>query len=311
MKISNFLKISFLSLSFMTVCTACPSDDDDDIIDPSIPENSETFDIDGTHLTQLDEYNYIYDNKGRVVSCYWIYQGDALDDPILAIDYTNGKILLDDIVGNVKFNSNGYISHIDGKYEYGEDYNTYKDTGSESADFSYDGEGHITQITYSGKYKYGYNGHVETYIVSGKATFNWKNGNLISYKNETSETSDGETDRWTEEESWKYSSTLNKFKQYGRVYDEIDFMDDFNVLMYVGLIGKGSTNLPCEFEDGDPVTYTLNENGSIRYENLDGRISYYTYSPINTSAQSYIAPVATKKAAKRPSHSLFKRHFHK
>ncbi len=302
----TFIKVGALAICAMLapVFTSCGSDDDDEPFGrPDVPSITEPGGISGNEtyvrLTSLGGLPIYYDNQGRVEGV-----GNYLD-----IDYSRGKILMEDQEMNIKFNGKGYIKEISGAWDYEDEGDRYK--GSGKMEFYYDGDGHLheykvnsTEIEYE-------DGEKTSYKEGFTYTCTWKGGNLVRVNGEGYETEDGETDRYNEGFVYQYGDRHNKYYQMPLCITEylLD-ADEFMVLAAAGLFGYGPANLPNGgiesdddgYEDSFSVRFSLNENGSIAREIFDNSSVTWGYSEYTRGM--FVEQPAPKKNAMR---SLFVR----
>lgn len=278
----TFIKVGALAICAMLapVFTSCGSDDDDEPFGrPDVPSITEPGGTSGNEtyvrLTSLGGLPIYYDNKGRVEGV-----GNYLD-----IDYSRGKILIEDQEMNIKFNGKGYIKEISGAWDYMDEGDRYK--GSGKMEFDYNGDGNLvkykmdsTEIEYEDREK--------TYYEEGVTyTCKWQHGNLVRVDGEVYEKEDGETERYYESFIYRYGDRQNKFFQMPlSVTEYLLDADELSVLAAAGLFGYGPANLPSGgvesdddgYESSFSVRFTLNNNGSIAREIFDNSSVSWDYS---------------------------------
>lgn len=271
----------------LPVFTACKSDEPAGGDDA----NKAVLNFDGDRLTSVDNFSIEYDNQGRVVEIDGRY-----DD--LEIDYSKGKIEMEDEEGNIKFNKSGYITEISMSWdetEEGYGY-SYQYKGNGTAKFSYDSNGHLTSMSYNSKEteKDLINKETSTWETSSTTTLKWSNGNLTSVKMDGWEKEDGDKESYKAEISIQYGSQVNKYQQFPLTIANFAIGEEpVNILAAVGLFGKGTAEFPTQlidYEDGDTYTinisFDLNSNGSIRNENGNYGTYSYGYSSFSTKGLS-------------------------
>ncbi len=278
----TFIKVGALAICAMLapVLTSCGSDDDDEPFGrPDVPSIIEPDGITGNdtyvRLTSLGGLPIYYDNQGRVegVGSY------------LEIDYSRGKIAMEDQEMNIKFNGKGYIKEISGAWDYEDEDGRYKGSGKMS--FEYNGDGNLIRYEVSSS-ETEYEEDGKTYYDDGFTyTCKWQGGNLIRINGEGYETEDGETDRYNESFVYRYGDRQNKFFQMPLSLTEylLD-ADELSVLAAAGLFGYGPANLPTGgvasdddgYEGSFTVRFSLNENGSIAREIFDNSSVNWGYS---------------------------------
>lgn len=283
-----------LAIATMLICpmmTSCGGDDDDK--EPGTGGgNGTSTDFGGNYLTEVGGiYNFGYDNQGR---CNKIWYASS----VFTIDYKTGKIYYQDSedseTANVKFNNNGSISEYSESYS--ENGGSYSYSGSNKATYNYDKEGHILSIKVTSKESGKEDGYSYSYSAEGKMTFTWQSGNLTSGKGVVNFVEDGEKGTQTTEFSVRYSNTDNVFNQYTLSLNlgaGLSF-DDIPVAM-IGFFGKGPAKLPNYIstvevdEDGEvydssyTVDATLNADGTISSETINGQRLSYSYGPASKS----------------------------
>ena len=242
--------------------------------------------FDGERLSAIDydndgdvsNYGISYDAQGRVKAVNGGY-----DD--LEFDYSKGTATINGVVTNVKFNSNGYITELSGSWDYVEEYygESYHYKGNGVLKFSYSNN-RLSKVTRSAKETYTSSYTNETWSDEDTYTFTWNADNLVQVKDSYWEEEDGET--YSDEYITKiqYGSQENKFSQLSISLMEyaIDFDNDaLDILVAVGLFGKGTANLPTKLidDEDDPYSlkYTLNSNGAIAKE-IMGFMGYDEYA---------------------------------
>ena len=275
--------LAIFSLIFATnLLTAC--DDDDDDSGSSVYNNEATVmttaDGDKLLVTYCDQFTYTYDDEGNLTCVSNGFYGSLkVDSDPFTLEGSLTSISL-------TVNGNGFITKCVFAYEYEDE------ECDETSNFSYDGSGHLTKLSYSGT-EYGD-------AISGNITLTWSNGKLTKMvQSETCKEEDGDSYKETATYTFSYDDEIeNTTKQYVPTFfdycgEEPLFGGIFNcsAFAYIGLLGVGSTYLPesvyIEFsddaadEDDTEVdfTYSFNNNGSVSYwKSTDyGRNSGYIY----------------------------------
>lgn len=248
-----------------------------------------------TRITKAGDYRFFYDEKGRL--SYVTKNGYSE----IELSYNPNRWTDDE--GNeeatASYNGNGYLTSLKSNFDYtneeGSEWAT-KVTGSASVTFSYDGNGHVTGATSTSKETKKDKEGTRTYDTNVKVTATWKSNLLtkvvISGKEIKKSSEGSRTESWTETWSFVYddiSDNTNKHHQYVR--SVADWMDDFEPLAYVGIMGRGPLYLPnaateeeVETEDGDTekdtedytFSYTFNSNESVRSCTVKRSSSYST-----------------------------------
>lgn len=332
----GIIAVASMTLSF----AACGSDDDDPQPVPNVkptPGNGDNEDnggnsgnggnnqangditsINGTHLTGVGAYRFYYDTNGRVAS---VYNGS---NPDITFDYGTGKLCFHDVedgddevqMFNVRFTSEGYIASFSGSWDEVDD--GYHYVGSGTCTFSYNADGHIVKAVYEGNDTE--TGPDGTYNDYGKSTvtFTWTADNLVkAFEQSYARDEDGE-ESWTNTNILTYGNTVNAFKQYSFGMGYLDFGEGTEILMCVGLFGKGPANLPNNLHRINEDNYTydltlrydLNDTGTIATEYIDDyEIINYYYNTIDSRA-SFGSNKEAKKFSMR-NFFKFKCHFRK
>lgn len=264
--------------------SSCSDDNDGGGSAPQGP----TATFDGDLLTRTGDFIFSYDSKGRCVSVKDVYYSD---EEMYTIDYESGKMTMeeDDFPYNVSFTRDGYISRVWLNESVKEDGVTYKIEGNIT--LSYDSYGHLVSGTSTGKMSA--SGYGEPYEEKDnvEAKYTWRNGNLtnVQLKESSYDTEDGNY-RSTTTVEIEYSDTPNEFNQWTWAQEEV--MNAADLLGFVGLTGRGTANLISSYtettkEEGEydsedshtySASYTINDNGSIGRERLNGSYYNYTYS---------------------------------
>lgn len=279
MKDFNLLSI-FMILMLGMSFTACSDDDEDGgnggsasgVNNPLLNEGNMLL----TSISRSNEYNaddpdiykYSYDEKLRP------YKAEENDEISFTIDYDKGKIIDWDYGSasnlSVSFNSKGYITKVNGSWDYTED--GERENGSMEFIASYDKDGHLTEVATNEEFHYEDGSEKEV----SKITFEWKNGCLMSIR-DNSVYDDEES---TSTRTFTYGDQKNKFRQFPGILSA-----DGGEFFAVGLFGVGPELLPItqqEVEKEGPhedistgsATYTLNANGSIDTENWTNQGGY-------------------------------------
>jgi len=200
---------------------------------------------------------------------------------------------------SMSFNAKGYITAITENYSFHE--SDYTDTGSRTLKFSYDGQGHLTYVSVSGKGAEVADNDVSMswpyrYTLNSTLTLTWKNNNLVRTEYKEKQTGDDRPSSRTEIYEYTYSDELNTFNQNtcattqplkaATKYRVVDFY----AFALIGWLGKGTEYLPRMFayykqeEDKEATTksytvsYDVSENGLISNEKYGDTGGSYSYS---------------------------------
>lgn len=305
--------------------SACGDDEDDGAASTSAGVlDSRT----GLRVKGFGDYRVCYDSKGRIDYIrddYGEWEFSYNPNKISYVEIYNGQRIEDETL-SVSYNSSGCLSsanYSDSGQDEDEKWNE-----SSQASLSYDGSGHLTKITGSGKESGIEKGERYSESWTFSYTLTWRNNILQQVVWTEKWVEDGETE--TETETWTFSydndSYENEYHQWapsiGRWLDDIE-----ELYAYVGLLGVGPSKLPSsaekyeeEFYDGKNHTYYdsysfsygFNSDGSISYTFVNGtRYSFsYDYAEIN-GGKTRASVSMTDKDIVRKMHHLFKRTHHK
>ena len=176
----------------MVVClfSACNDDDDDKI--PQGPAITYA----GKLPSRIGDYTFVYDDNNR---CTQVKKNSYVYGEI---DYDKGVVIMDDEEAKVSFNSDGYVTGISASWNYNEDGYSYKGSGKIS--FSYNGNGQLVSYIESSSESGKEDGESFSSQGSYKATYTWKDGNLIKVVTKEESTEDEE----------KYHENEKKLKEY-------------------------------------------------------------------------------------------------
>lgn len=286
-----FRGLFIFSLMFLAACG------DDKEKEPEEPDYSsgEVSMIDGTHITAIGDVQYSYDNCGR---CNKVsYQGEKL----LSINYSNGTITIPSTTSidlgayKLSFTKEGYINSLTASFNGTVD--GVKCVGDGVFNLSYNGDGLLQKITNTTKITATYQGESAKLNQTSDAAYTWSAGNLtkvVQTVNQTSVTPDGnESQNLNVDVEVQYGSQLNPFQQYTFGLGAYAMPSIFCYLSPVGLLGKGSKNLPTYakvsgnvYNTSSSIEYTLNPNGSIATETLLGQTFRYSYEDVNVKSRA-------------------------
>ena len=195
----------------MVVClfSACNDDDDDKI--PQGPAITYA----GKLPSRIGDYTFVYDDNNR---CTQVKNNSYVYGEI---DYDKGVVIMDDEEAKVSFNSDGYVTGISASWNYNEDGYSYKGSGKIS--FSYNGNGQLVSYTESSSESGKEDGESFSSQGSYKATYTWKDGNLIKVVTKEESTEDGEKyATYTNQDNLYMSVEGNTFvKDDGQIYGKI------------------------------------------------------------------------------------------
>ena len=284
------------------------SDDDDEILSkvPTI----ETEDGSSFQLTRVGNYWFNYDSEtGQLTS----FKGDDLEYKV------NGNLA--NIVDENKKrtykilrNGNGYITGINASWDVSDGEELSK--RSVNFSFSYNNSGNLTNISGSASEKETYKGKTSTYNTTYKASLSWSNGNLVRVSVLGTDVEDGDKDSWNEEYEMEYGSTENVTRQGTKSFLQMLSLDnDLNVLAFLGLFGKAPKMFPTRMTGDDDgyrfsrhYSYSINSDGTIYSETVDGSRYYYSYCPFGDNIVRKMPSVFTEgqdEFVQMPKHRLF------
>lgn len=239
-----------------------------------------------TRITKAGDFTFIYDEKGRLssVSKYGETRFELTYNPNR---WTSGYDEMEE--ASVSYNGNGYLSAMKSTFDWTEEEGTKWETrvsGTASVNFSYDGSGHVTGATSTSKETVKDDEGTRTYDTNVKITVTWKSNMLtkvVLSGKEVKKSAEGtENDVWTETYNFTYDKSVlldNENKHHQYVHSIADWMDSFEALAYVGIMGRGPLYLPnageeteVETDDGETdedydsytYSYSFNSNGSVR-----------------------------------------------
>lgn len=317
MKKIEFGFLKKLSAAFLPVCImiagalafASCSDDDDNGNGGS--SGGATTSINGKLLTKVGDCNFVYDEKNRLTKIYDYY------DDFIEIDYSAGKaIMTEGEEAKLSFTKNGYISKISMSWTDKDD--DYSEKGSGNISFTYDGNGHLTKVKMSSSVSGVEDGEKYSESYTDEYNFTWSNGNMTKVVENGVEKYDGEKEEYNSIYTYSYGSTDNAFRQYTKalVYPIDD--GDWEKIAYAGLIGKSSAKLPSSVTEeysykgyNEPVdtdtenynvSYTLNDDGSVKSEYFGRSTVNYYYAA--TTAEAKAIENTAFRAAKQSERKL-------
>ena len=267
MKRKNFIwSLSAIMMAAMLSggLVACSSDDDDDASDTSGVLDNEL----GLRVMSVGNYKYTYMDDGRL---------DYVMDRRFKYEFSYSPNRIDSM--DVSYTSKGYLKSVSQNTK----------SNQASANYTYDGDGHLTKITSSVK------GEDDNYRCD--VTLTWKNDLLrkIVWIDEYYDDGDTYTDRYTSVFEYDVEKNVeNLFLQFAPSLMQFSGLGDGEIeeaLAYVGMLGKGPKYLPssCETEveedEGDGKVDRRTRTKTFQYGfNIDGALSYVT---INSERINY------------------------
>ena len=275
--------------ALMVVClfSACNDDDDDKI--PQGPAITYA----GKLPSRIGDYTFVYDDNNR---CTQVKKNSYVYGEI---DYDKGVVIMDDEEANVSFNSDGYVTGISASWNYNEDGYSYKGSGKIS--FSYNGNGQLVSYIESSSESGKEDGESFSSQGSYKATYTWKDGNLIKVVTKEESTEDGEKYEYGSTCTIEYGEEKNELGQYTLGQAKVLDMEDADVFALVGMLGKASAYFPVSYteeyyekdseqnyenEYSENMTYVLNTDKTIKTEYINGSPYSYSYVAIDNDSDN-------------------------
>lgn len=274
--------------------TACGSDDDDN--NNAVTENQggtggnqdgTSTEIPSPYLTDtngnkiqvasIGGLQFTYNENGKLTGIISDYYGKyEMGETFTLTNYRSGSSYTRKTESAFTTNDKGLI--VKSEYKYGRVVDSNWDVReTETRNYNYNSENQLTSITYTRTYIE----ESESGTRTGTVSFNWVDGNLSSIidtstDSYTQNTGEQKVENDKDTYTFEYGNQVNVFKQVPAIVCEaaID-INDIEMLGVLGLIGVGPTYLPtnCTHTDKDgrqytipPLTYELNENGSIKKE---------------------------------------------
>ncbi len=324
----TFISVCICFLSGMAF-TSCSSDDDEGSASSDAGVMGDNAKV---RVTQVGNYRFYYDEKGRIDhildGSYEEYQFTYDPNKVISRDseYDEGEDEL-----SISYNSKGFVQKLDYSTSFTEGKYTYDIEGSSS--YSYDGQGHLKQISSTIKEKRTGNGKAS--IEDGKysTSFTWENDMLVSIYCYETESEDGETETSESTCTLTYATDnlenyLNKYYQYTPpISDQLEGVGDGELeeaLAYLGVMGKGPKYLPISFKekweeyyDGETdsgsstktLKYGFNSNGTISYVTVNNSRYNYSYSYLQDEEESKSNMNYAPKAKDGKRKGIFRRLF--
>lgn len=321
MKKNKFMAFVMASMAVMAF-SACGSDGDGDGDGgggSSAGKGNAVIETDGGMkklLTSNGQESFRYDSKGRCVAITYGY-GDEY-----CFEWDPFKLVYDEEGESMKasLNGNGYLSKISSNYNYSED--GYTDKGSGTATFEYDGSGQLTKLTVKSSGKETDEDGTYSYKEEWTVTNTWKGGNLMKSYGKEKISSLGYSETYEETTTYTYGTTPNAYRQFVHATSDLT-QSDFEELSFIGLLGKGTVQLPSktttrEVDEDDDYTnsttysYTLNSDGTVQTEKVNGYSTYtYTYTVLSGDSDEPKANFAPWNGAGNSKKVSLRKIFHK
>ena len=136
---------------------------------------------------------------------------------------------------------------------------------------------------------------------SYKATYTWKDGNLIKVVTKEESTEDGEKYEYGSTCTIEYGEEKNELGQYTLGQAKVLDMEDADVFALVGMLGKASAYFPVSYteeyyekdseqnyenEYSENMTYVLNTDKTIKTEYINGSPYSYSYVAIDNDSDN-------------------------
>ena len=243
--------------------------------------------------SRIGDYTFVYDDNNR---CTQVKKNSYVYGEI---DYDKGVVIMDDEEAKVSFNSDGYVTGISASWNYNEDGYSYKGSGKIS--FSYNGNGQLVSYTESSSESGKEDGESFSSQGSYKATYTWKDGNLIKVVTKEESTEDGEKYEYGSTCTIEYGEEKNELGQYTLGQAKVLDMEDADVFALVGMLGKASAYFPVSYteeyyekdseqnyenEYSENMTYVLNTDKTIKTEYINGSPYSYSYVAIDNDSDN-------------------------
>ena len=243
--------------------------------------------------SRIGDYTVVYDDNNR---CTQVKKNSYVYGEI---DYDKGVVIMDDEEAKVSFNSDGYVTGISASWNYNEDGYSYKGSGKIS--FSYNGNGQLVSYIESSSESGKEDGESFSSQGSYKATYTWKDGNLIKVVTKEESTEDGEKYEYGSTCTIEYGEEKNELGQYTLGQAKVLDMEDADVFALVGMLGKASAYFPVSYteeyyekdseqnyenEYSENMTYVLNTDKTIKTEYINGSPYSYSYVAIDNDSDN-------------------------
>lgn len=280
----NIMKIR--NIAFAALCVgmlgmvSCSDDKENE------PANGSVSVIDGTRITSIGDVTYSYDEEGR---CNRVR---AYGEDVILIDYATGVMTLPEdgeVVDmgdyKVSFNKEGYIKTLKAEFSGNEDGVKFSAKGN--IEVTYSGDGKVKEINGKVTAEASAGGQHAKMEQISTAKYTWSNGNITKVVQEITATGDEIDMNHHIEVTLEYGDEKNPYQQHTFGVAAYSMPATFAFLAPVGLVGKGTENLPTYGEvtgygsdNNSAIEYTLNENGSIATETFMNETFRYTYEGV-------------------------------
>ena len=287
---NKFFYFALAAVAFIAATAtivSCSDDDDDE----GMGSTSAGVVANGLRISKIDGYNVYYNSDGRVSSI-----GSSKSNPKVRFEYNPNKIYFSDNYDgidegiDVTYNGAGYITRM----KYDSDYSGYKQ--SQTVTFSYGSNGLMTKWSIVANGVNENDGKRTAYTTSETATYTYKNDRIVS----ADLSGKDDESKWTETYLYEYDKepTINIHQQWVKTINP--FIDDeFELLGYLGLFGKGCKYLPSgseqtynddgyEDSDSDSYSYRLNSDGSIYSVYYYGTTYLYYDNDYNSNSNTHM-----------------------
>ena len=302
----NKIYATLLTLFAITAFVACSSDNDggasNSVSYPIIIDNEGN----AYQVLSVGNIRFGYDENGKLSSFKEKY-GDTyyIDGESFTFDY-------DDAILKVSLNGNGFISKAQMTADYKYPSGSYE-KGSITISFNYNSEKQLVSASYSGSSEWNF---IEDEAkgsgnMSGTLKNTWSKGNLIQsiQEEDWKETENGkkDVDHSLATYTYEYGNQANPLKQFPYFVGHnstVIFEVGMDIFCLIGMYGVGPEYFPTSYTEniieeceryGDVETYnntyylsfTLNNNGTIKTESDRRDVLTYTYRDFQTSRAAY------------------------
>ena len=250
----------------------------------------------GMRVFKVYDFVFNYGKSGNVESMIWSYGDDSY---VYSIDWDKHTLTQtyegDDFEMNFKTNSDGFITEL--LYSHVEDSEYAKGTNKMTSTYSYDPDGHLTNVVIRSSFSGVEEGEKAEYREDIQVTLKWVSGNLVAISERFKESDNGKTECIYEyNHNIAYGSAQNKYRQWSELLWECCVPYDWLGFVHVGMFGVGTANFPTKVwresvEQGDgeyDVEIMTNASDLISTEKLifNGNESSpirHTYESINST----------------------------
>ena len=306
----------------------CGDDDDDFSTDKPIDASIKTTDGNLLAVRQVERTKFYYDDSENLVG---INSAHYVSWDVLGSELTDNE----GTTIRLRLNGNGLITEAVVQVDISEEDGSYEKSDMKVS-FSYNSSNQLTGYSCHSSYEEFFADEDWYEIDEGKAslTCTWRDNCLVKAVIQSSGTDkEGESKSkmydypWTDTQTmeYEYGTQENVIRQMPRILGGyiIDLEECFEDLSYLGLFGAGPSYFPSRmsdewketyvyYEDGKKIqkdegsktytysmSYSLNSNGTIRTENINGKSFPYYYDERETRAITAEAEVNDLSPIKR------------